>query len=65
MLNLLLSAILFSQAPDTTAQPVLTWEPETPAWGEKVTLIYHHDAPNALIKGQVPLYANIRGGEIL
>ncbi|MCK4232251.1 TlpA family protein disulfide reductase, partial [candidate division WOR-3 bacterium] len=50
---------------DTTAQPVLTWEPETPAWGEKVTLIYHHDAPNALIKGQVPLYANIRGGEIL
>ena len=61
---LLLSAILFSQPPDT-AQPVITWEPETPAWGEKVTLIYHHDAPNALIKGQVPLYANIRDGEIL
>jgi len=61
---LLLSAILFSQAGDT-AQPVVTWEPQIPAWGDTMTFTYHHTAPDAVIKGQVPLYANIRGGEIL
>jgi len=60
---LLLSAILFSQAPDTT-QPVLTWEPQMPAWGDTVTITYHHDAPKAAIKGQVPLYANVQGGKV-
>ncbi len=55
---LLLSAILFSQAPDT-AQPVLTWEPQIPAWGETVTFTYHHTAPDAILKGAVPIFAKI------
>lgn len=63
MLNIILSLILISLAGDT-AQPVLTWEPETPAWGEEVTITYHHNAPKAAIKGQVPLYANVQGGEV-
>lgn len=63
MLNLLLSAILFSQAPDTT-QPVLTWEPEEPAWGETVTFTYHHTASDAVLKGTAPIFAKI-GDEVI
>jgi|GEM_PF-2008848 len=57
---LLLSAILFSQAGDTT-QPVLTWEPQMPAWGDTVTLFYHHSAPKASLKGLAPLLVNFQG----
>lgn len=60
---LLLSAILFSQAGDT-AQPVLTWEPEEPAWGETVTFIYHHTASDAVLKGTAPIFAKI-GDEVI
>jgi len=65
MLNFLVSLILIAQPAADTTQPVLTWEPETPTWGDTLTLTYHHDAPKAVIKGQAPLYANIREGEIL
>lgn len=60
---LLLSAILFSQAPDTT-QPVVTWEPEEPAWGETVTFTYHHTASDAVLKGTAPIFAKI-GDEVI
>jgi len=55
---LLLSAILFSQAGDT-AHPVLTWEPQIPAWGDTMTFTYHHTAPDAILKGAVPIFAKI------
>ncbi len=55
---LLLSAILFSQAGDT-AHPVLTWEPQIPAWGDTMTFTYHHTAPDAVLKGAVPIFAKI------
>lgn len=63
MFKFFLSILLLTQTPDTTP-PVITWEPEKPGWGDTVTLTYHHDAPGAVIKGQIPLYANILGGEV-
>lgn len=58
MLTFLLQVVIISQAPDTV-QPVIIWEPEKPAWGDTVTVTYHHDAPGALIKGHVPVYGCI------
>ncbi|TKJ43956.1 hypothetical protein CEE36_02225 [candidate division TA06 bacterium B3_TA06] len=58
---LLLSAILFSQAGDTT-QPVLTWEPQMPGWGDTVTILYHHTAPQAQFKGLTPLWIKFTEG---
>lgn len=51
-------SILLTGQPDAP-HPVITWEPEKPAWGDTLTVTYHHDAPTAVFRGSMPLMVSI------